>query len=482
MTQEFSRYPPPIDRAGVAPERMARYGHDQHGDLVLMAYHADVGFLEHCSSELVERNAAEFARMRDLLVSIDPSMIRAKDSTIWGSAYRGHYDERLAEVRNIVVELSTGFDKARVALFRYADEVKRAKQRLKVGIYAEQKLDLLISPVAAAFTPAVRQAEPMRRWEYLRETAGFVDWVAELGMDLDGTRAEATQAYNEAGDAFGWAQSIERAAREVCLAELRRAYGMLPDIRGEFRHAAALVADVLPLRKKVSPDPYAWPPGGFRAGNRDISPELQRIRDLLAILPTGPNPRPRDIVDGLSHGGCYNFTAANKELIEAAAFEFGISPDLLASIAWREVGDRPHPLGVLTEVLRRAADGDWSSITTRSLPGSVDDTDFEPMAAPIRGVVEALGYDSDLLSHGQLCELRSALRDPAQHIFIVAKYLERLKADSGFADVQTDQLTHEQCQELAARYRGGPHWSGSSAQSYGHGIVAHLGQARAALR
>jgi hypothetical protein len=446
-----------------------------------MAYHADVDFLERCSFELVERNAAEFARMRNLLVSIDPSMIRAKDGTIWESAYRGHYDERLAEVRNLVIELATGFDKARVALFRYADELKRAKQQLEAGIRAERKLDHLILSAAVAGTPAARQVEPMRRWEDIRETTVFVSLIAELGAEPDRIRDEATQAYNEAGDAFGRARSIERTARENCLAELRRAYDLLPDIRSEFRHATALIADVVPLRENARLDPYTMPPDR----HPDISPTLQRIRDLLATLPTGPCPCWDDIAGEWPHGDCYRFTAANKELIEAAAYEHGLPPDLLAAISWREVGGRSHPLGVLTEVLRRAAGGDWGAVTTRSLPGSAGYAgyaDFQLMAAPIRHVAEVLGYDPDLLSYGQLDEIKSALRDPAQHIFIIAKYLDRLRAEIGCADLLADQMTHAHYLELAARYYGAQHCGSGPAQSYGHDVVAHLDQARAALR
>lgn len=483
MTQEFSAYPPSPDRSGAAPDRFGRLADDQHGDLVLMAYRADVRFLEALRSELIERNATEFARMRGLLASIDPSTIRAKDGTIWEGAYRGHYDERLAEVRNLVVGLSAGFDKARAALFRYADEVKRAKQRLSAGAHAERRLDHLISSVAVAVTPAARQAEPMRRWEDIRETAGLRDWAAELGLDLASFRDEATHAYNEAGDEFGRAQSIERAARDVCLAELRRAYDLLPDIRGEFRPAVAIIAEVMPLREASRLDIWSSSCGvrddSLPAGDSDISPALQRIRDLLATLPAGLS---QDLVDAGSDGDGYDFIAANKELIVAAAHEFGLPPDLLAGITWREAGGRPHPIEVLTEALRRAADGDWSSVTTRSLPSSVNEAGFEPMAAPVRRAAEALGYDLASLSHGQLDEIRSALRDPAQLIFIVAQYLERLKAESGLADVPADQLTHAQYQELAARYCGGQHWSSGPAWSYGHDVVAHLDQARAALR
>lgn len=445
MTQELSAFPPSRDRAGAAPEQFIRFDGDQHGDLVPMAHHADVMFLEALDSALIERNATEFARMRGLLASIDPSMFRAKGGTVWESAYRGHYDERLAEVRNLVVGLSAGFDKARVALFRYADEVKRAQRRLDAGVHAERRLDHLISSVTMPVASARPQPEPMRRWEDLRETPGFRDRVAELSLDVAGIHDEATNAYNEAGDEFGRARSIERSARGVCLAELGRAYGLLPDIRGEYRHAVAIIADVVPLRHDFVPGRY----------------------DFVA--------------------DCYDFVAAYKELIDAVAQEFGLPPDLLAAIAWRELCATPYPLEALTDALRRAADGDWAWITTQSLPGLVaratkSNTGPGSMATPIRRAAEVLGYDPASLSNGQLNEVESALRDPAQHVVIAAKYLAWLKAESSFTDVSADELSYAQYQELAARYDGGPHWSGGAAQSYGRDVVATLDRARAALR
>lgn len=99
-----------------------------------MAYHSDVEFLDECSPALIERNAAEFGRMRDLLTSVEPSVNKARYRTVWESVYRQNFDARLADVANLVRELAEGFGKARTALVRYADEVETAKRHLENGV------------------------------------------------------------------------------------------------------------------------------------------------------------------------------------------------------------------------------------------------------------------------------------------------------------------------------------------------------------
>ncbi len=457
-----------------------------------MTYHADVEFLEDCNPALIERNAAEFTRMRDLLVSVEPSVTKAKDGTVWESVHRAQYDARLADVLGLVTNLSEGFDKARNALLRYADEVEKARLHLQTGLDAEQKLDGLVSSVATAVTRTAQEAEPMRRWEDIRSTTGVLDWFAELGMDVDEIRDEATRAYEQADEAFSRAQSIERDARGECLAELKGALETLPDFRGgDFTDAADVIGSIAPLLAEASQaqgDPHAHLPGSGEksdfpdAGNAAVSPALQHIHDLLASLPKGEG----DWLHDAAPGGKEDWIQNNKELINAAAEETGLPPDMIAGIAWVEVGGKPYVLDDATEDARRAAESDWSPLTPENLPGQLagdkDETSFGPMAVQIRRGAEVLGYDPDNLSEQQRDEVRSALKNPAQNLFIASKYLANLKAESEFATVPADQMTPAQYQELAARYNGGPNWQGDHAQDYGRNFEAQLGEAREALR
>ncbi|MGH3927066.1 MAG: hypothetical protein ACRDTT_30065 [Pseudonocardiaceae bacterium] len=104
------------------------------------------------------------------------------------------------------------------------------------------------------------------------------------------------------------------------------------------------------------------------------------------------------------------------------------------------------------------------------------------MAVQIRRGAEVLGYDPEHLSDQQRDEIKSALKDPAQNIFIASEYLANLKAESEFAHVPADHMTPAQYEELAARYNGGPNWQGDHAQNYGENFTRHLGEAREALR
>jgi hypothetical protein len=458
-----------------------------------VAYRADVEFLKDCSPALIERNAQEFERMRNLLDSVEPSVTKAKDNIQWESIARAGYDARLGDVKALVGDLGAGFDKARTALLGYADEVEAAKRHLEVGLKAESRLDELVSSVADAVTRTAQKAEPMRRWEDIRSTTGFFDWVAELGMDVDSIRDEANRAYEQAGDAFGRAQSTEKHGREECLAKLRAAYEALPDFRGgDFRDAKDMVDDIPELGaevKQAENDPNTHLSGSGTKGdlfpgadNKDVSPALERIRELLKSLPEGKG----DWESDARSGGNLEWIKNNKELIMAAARETGLPPDMIAGIAYMEVGGKPYALDDVTEQARAAAENWWSPKIPENLPGPLggerDATSHGPMAVQIRRAAEVLGYDPENLTDGQRDEIRSALKDPAQNIFIASEYLANLKAESEFANVPADQMTPAQYQELAARYNGGPYWEGGHAQDYGKRFEEHRSEAGQALQ
>ncbi|MGH4008783.1 MAG: hypothetical protein ACRDTH_11620 [Pseudonocardiaceae bacterium] len=430
--------------------------------------------------------------MRDLLDSVEPSVTRAKEGTIWESVHRERYDARLADVRSLVTNLSEGFSEAGTALLGYADKVEEAKRHLETGLDAEQELDNLVSSVASAVTRTAQLAEPMRRWEDIRSTTGVLDWFAELGMDVDEIRDEATRAYEQAEGAFSRALSIEKGAREECLAKLKAAYETLPDFRGgDFKDVAVVIGYIAPLineSAQARDDPLAQLPGSGEkgdfpsAGGAVVSPALQHIRNRLKSLQEGEGYWLRDVLPG----GKEDWIRDNKELINAAAAETGLPPDLIAGIAWIEVGGKPYALDDYTYNARQNAESGWSPVTPEYLPGPLagdkDETSFGPMAVQIRRGAEVLGYDPENLSEQQRNEVKSALKHPAQNIFIASEYLANLKAESEFANVPADQMTPAQYRELAARYNGGPNWQGSHAQEYGRNFEANLGQAREALR
>ncbi|MCZ2524847.1 hypothetical protein [Streptomyces sp. HB2AG] len=455
-----------------------------------MAYRADVEHIEKCTPALIERNAAEFGRMRELLESVEPAVKKAR-GTQWESEAREGFDQRLTQVAGLVTHLAEGFQLARNALLRYADAVELAQSQLKDGITAEEELDRLVSSVAKAITPTAQAAEPMRRWEDIRATTGFWDWVAEIGVDADSIREDANRVHGDADAAFGRALKTEEDARRECVAKLAAAHAALPDFRGgDFADGEDLkgwVTSLLDEETQAKNDPNVHLKGDdpdkdpfSGAGDAKVSPALQEIRNRLKSLPEGESLWLMDELDR------EQWIRDNKELITAAAEENGLPPDLLAGIALKEVGGKPYIFDNITETARELAEGDLSPITPENLPGPLggdrDNTSYGPMAVQIRRAAEVLGYDPEHLSEEQRDEIRGALQDPAQNLFISAKYLADLKAESSAVDVPPEQMTPEQYKEMASRYNGGPYWQNNQAQAYGQDFEANLDKARRALQ
>ncbi|MEV8225408.1 hypothetical protein AB0P41_04955 [Streptomyces sp. NPDC079167] len=233
--------------------------------------------------------------------------------------------------------------------------------------------------------------------------------------------------------------------------------------------------------------PGSGPKQGYAAevGSAPISPTLRDIRTQVANLPQAQ--------DGYrlppsSDQEKKEWIAANKEIIQAAARNSGLPPDMGAGIAWQEVAGQPGYADDVVDTIREQADAPWglSPISPENLPdrlgGSPDETSFGPIAIQVRRGAEVLGYDRDNLTEHQRAVVEESLQDPGQNIFIASEYLAQLKAESEFANVPAANMTSAQYQELAARYNGGPYWEGDQAQAYGRGCNNDLKNAREALR
>ncbi|GGW49876.1 MULTISPECIES: hypothetical protein [Streptomyces] len=457
-------------------------------------YRQDVGFLEDCNPALVERNALEFKRLRDLLLDVEPGAERAATHTRWVSQNRKPYDNRLREARDLITHLADGYDKAQSALLHYASALATAKSHYSDGKAAEQTLAGLISQVADAVTREAQEAGPMHQWEDLRGTTGFLDWAAELTVDIDDIKDEANRAHGQASAAYHRARTVESEARDTCTAALDKAYKALPDFRGgDFVDAAGLIDAIPALRAEAAEaggDPLTHLPGsGAKAeftdpvGKDDVSPSLLDIRTRLTGLPEATDAYwavPRSAEDRRE------WVAANKDIITAAAQRSGLPPDMVAGIAWQEVGGQWGWMDDGVDTVRGLARDGWLPGTPENLPsrlgGSPDETSFGPIAIQVRRAAEVLGYDPANLTEGQRDTIEASLQDPGQNIFIASEYLAMLKEESTFADVPADEMTREQRQELAARYNGGPYWQNDDAQAYGRGFDRNLDDARSALK
>ncbi|MFC4494746.1 hypothetical protein ACFPA8_11445 [Streptomyces ovatisporus] len=455
-----------------------------------MTYYADVEFLEDCDPKLIERNAAEYKRMRDLLDSLEPS-VRKAQAVEWTSDARASYEERLKDVRGLVQGLMDGYEAAWKALLKYADAVEEARKKLRQGGDAQDRLAGVISREATPVTRTAQDAEPMRRWEDLRSTTGVLDWFAELGVDADAIKDEANRYYEQADDAFTAALRAERGPRAECVAALERAKALIPDFRTGNKDAAALLLKVRALseeRAESAGSPLTRLPGSTEekgslpaAGDEKISPLLQDLRNNRKSMPDIDSMWLTD-----AFGGKEQWIAANKDAIKEAARAYGLPPDMMAGIAWIEVGGKPYVADDMTDWARHAAESGWSPLTPDQLPGPLagdrDNTSYGPMAVQVRRAAEVLGYDPANLTEDQRAEVTASLKDPNENMLISAKYMADLKAQSSFADVPAEEMTPEQYRELAARYNGGPYWEGGDAQGYADRFEQNRAQAEQALK
>lgn len=455
-----------------------------------MAYYEDVEFLEDCDPKLIERNAAEYKRMRDLYDSVVPS-VRKAERVEWTSDARASYEARLKDVHGLVEGLIDGYEAAWKALLQYADAVEEARRSLREGGDAQDRLSEVISREAVPITRTAQEAEPMRRWEDVRDTTGFLDWIAELGLDRDAIKEEANRYYDQADTAFSAALRAEKGPRTECVAALKRAKALIPEFRTTHQDAAALLDKVKALsyeEVQAADNPLTRLPGSTQdkgslptMNGQVVSPLLQDLRNNRKSMPDVESLWLTD-----AFGSKEEWVAANKDAIQEAATAYGLPPDMVAGIAWMEVGGKPYLVDDMTGMVREAAESDWSPVTPEYLPGPLagdpDNTSYGPMAVQVRRAAEVLGYDPERLTEAQRDELTASLKDPTQNMLISAKYMADLKAQSSFADVPPEQMTPAQYRELAARYNGGPYWEGPDAQAYADKFQGIHPEAKQALQ
>ncbi|MFD6972908.1 hypothetical protein [Streptomyces sp. NPDC059949] len=463
-----------------------------------LSYRKDVQFLQECNPPLVERNAAEFRRLRDLLVQVGGPARRAETGTQWQSDGSHTYTGRLAEARQLVAHMAEGYDKAASALNAYALALTTAKSHYDNGKRSERALATLIGTKGTAITRTAQEAEPMRQWEDMRATTGFLDGLAELTMDVDDIRDEANRLHDAAGGDFHLAKTVEQEARSTCVHALKQAYELLPEFKvkggGSPPDLYAAMADIRREALEARTSPLTRLPGS--AGKREmpgpvgpdtpVSPQLRDIRMQVSGLPDAADNYWIPVVTDGMHA---DWISQNKELLRAAAKNAGLPEELLAGVAWQEVGGwQPGLMDDVTGTIREQAAAPWglSPVIPENLPwrlgGGLDETSYGPVAIQLRRGAEVLGYDPANLTDHQRTLVEEALQDPKQNAFIAAGFLAQIKAESGLADVPADQMTEAQMREIAARYNGGPYWDLPKAQGYGDRFVDNLGQARNAMR
>ncbi|MGW6980395.1 hypothetical protein ACWGE1_13240 [Streptomyces sp. NPDC054932] len=459
-----------------------------------LSHHADVRFLAECNPALVERNAAEFRRLRELLVQVEEPALRAEKHTEWDSEGSATYKARLADARALVTHMAEGFDKAASALHAYAQALTTAKSHYGNGTRSERALAALIATKGVAITKTAQEAEPMRQWEDMRATTGVLDFLAEATMDVDDIRDEANRLHDDAGGSFHLARTVEQEARDSCVHALKQAYELMPElrIRGgvERPDLYAAMAELRREGEEARTSPLTHLPGGGpkremhgTVGETYMSPELKDIRMRISGLPQGED-RYWDPPEGDREKA--EWISRNKEILRAAAQHAGLPEELVAGIAWNEIAGQPGYADDITDHLRHTADFPLSPVTPENLPsrlgGVPDQTSFGPIAIQLRRGAEVLGYDPEHLTEEQRALIEESLQDHRQNAFIAAGFLAQIKAETAYADVPADQLTDAQMREIAARYNGGPYWQSQKAQNYGDDFTDGLGHVKEAMR
>lgn len=225
-----------------------------------MTYRSDVAYIEKMQPHLVDAAAEDFRRVVRLIDSALPVLEEARGRVEWAGEGRELLDRRLKEADMLLEALRNGYDKAAAALDDYVTAQHQAKRLVGEGVRTEAALGDLIRHIE---DPG---SEPMKKWDDLRGTQGFFDWLGELGKgdDIDKVRAQADRLFNQASDAYERAKRTESEARDVAVRMLQSARAILPDFLADSSAAQAIIGGVPALQEEIyqaANDPNARRPG-----------------------------------------------------------------------------------------------------------------------------------------------------------------------------------------------------------------------------
>jgi RHS repeat-associated protein len=153
------------------------------------------------------------------------------------------------------------------------------------------------------------------------------------------------------------------------------------------------------------------------------------------------------------------FVSQYSDVIGAAAKKYDLPAYLLAGVVYNEVGGDPPIFD------------DGKNIVTND-----PNTSFGEVSMQVDTAADLLGYDSGNLSSFQKGKVIESLKDPAQNIFLAARYLS--VARDQIAGMRSgNQLTSADVKNLGAFYNGGPGFYATDpdARQYGSLIVQNRG-------
>ncbi|SEF24880.1 hypothetical protein ABL840_12165 [Variovorax sp. NFACC27] len=199
---------------------------------------------------------------------------------------------------------------------------------------------------------------------------------------------------------------------------------------------------------------------------------------------------PQRLGGGFPHLSDYKdaWVLYNRLRIVAVAKKYQISPVLLGSVAWAEVGGKPdgskRPMFALRSFDWSGPDWVDRNLTITKPPGQ---TSFGAVSIQMRAATRELGLDPDSLSYEEELKLVSCLEQDLFNLEIVARHLQGLVLHD-YPGADTENLSEEQFVVAGARYNRGierqlsdivdslkatPGSSGREYSSYGRAMVKH---------
>ncbi len=238
-----------------------------------MTLRDEVNYVEQMNPSLVEAAAEDFKRVVRLIDSALSVYDEVKGKTDWQGDAKDLLDRRLKEADSLLEALRHEYDRAGRALDDYHIAQLAAKRLVDDGIRAEQLLGDAISHID---DPG---PQPMRKWDDMKGTDGFFDWLGELGSgdEVDAVRALADRLYGEASDYYSRAKKTETDARSLIVAALVAARRGLPDFQADARHAQEIIAGVPGMREETlqaARDPNARRPGQIIMGEYQVAEDF----------------------------------------------------------------------------------------------------------------------------------------------------------------------------------------------------------------
>jgi len=242
-------------------------------------YREAVRDIELMNANLIRAAAEDLLRVGRVIQPVLSELFHQKKKFDWEGSARQVADLRLRDCDTVLEALHTAYAMAGAALEDYAEAVRKAKDLVAEGVRAETALGEIIRRHVE--DPC---SEPMKRWEDLRASQGFFDWLGEyfLQDDVEKIRYEADRRYNTANDCFTRANELEETARNAAIPALYNARRDLPELKTEVAQRQAALNGAPGLRNEIlqatAVDPNARRPGQILLEEYQVAEDLRTER------------------------------------------------------------------------------------------------------------------------------------------------------------------------------------------------------------